>query len=301
MPAENVQFLPRKELLTFEEITRFVNCMVNRCGLTKVRITGGEPLVRHDLHQLVSQLCSISGVKEIGLTTNGILLPEQAQALFDAGLRRINISLDTLDRDRFQQFTRRDNLDRVLAGIETARDVGFECIKINSVAIQGITEEDLVSLGQFSRETGIEVRFIEYMPLDADQIWNRDKVLHAEKMIQILSEEIQPLLPVENPQKNSPATSYRFSDGQGKIGFISSVSRPFCANCNRFRLTAEGKIRNCLFSHSETDIRELLRGNAGEEALIDRVMECISVKKEGHEINSADFLQPERPMYSIGG
>ncbi len=301
MPAENVQFLPRKELLSFEEITRFVECMVRRCGLTKVRLTGGEPLVRHDLHRLISQLGSIVNLRQIGLTTNGILLGQQAQQLFDAGLRHINISLDTLDREKFKQYTRRDNLDKVLAGIEVARQVGFPSIKLNAVAIQGMTEEDLVSLGQFARDTGIEVRFIEYMPLDADQSWEREKVLFAEKMIQILSDGLCQLQPVEKRQKNAPAQSYEFIDGRGKIGFISSVSHPFCTQCNRFRLTAEGKIRNCLFSHEETDIRELLRQEIAEDQLIDRVMQSVSAKKEGHEINTASFLQPERPMYSIGG
>lgn len=301
MPAENVQFLPRKDLLSYEEITRFVNCMATRCGLTKVRLTGGEPLVRHGLHELVSQLCSISQLKEIGLTTNGILLDQQAQPLFDAGLRRINISLDTLDREKFKQYTRRDNLDKVLAGIEAAQNVGFESIKINAVAIQGMTEQDLVSLGQFARETGIEVRFIEFMPLDADHAWEREKVLYAEKMIEILSKEICQLNPCQVVHKNAPAVSYQFADGRGKIGFISSVSRPFCAQCNRFRLTAEGKIRNCLFSQDETDVMELLRSGVEDDVLIDRVMQSIAAKKEGHEINSAKFLQPDRPMYSIGG
>jgi len=301
MPAENVQFLPRKELLSFEEITQFVECMVRRCGLTKVRLTGGEPLVRQGLHQLISQLASIPELKQIGLTTNGILLEQHAERLFEAGLRRINISLDTLDREKYKQYTRRDNLDQVLAGIKTARKIGFPSLKVNAVAIQGMTEDDLVSLGHFARETGIEVRFIEYMPLDADQGWEREKVLFAEKMIQVLSEAISPLQPVDAPQKNSPSQSYEFIDGQGKIGFISSVSKPFCAQCNRFRLTAEGKIRNCLFSNQETDVRELLRADAGEDLLIDRVMQSIATKKEGHEINTANFLQPERPMYSIGG
>ncbi len=302
MPAENVRFLARKELLSFEEITRFVECMVRRCGLKKVRLTGGEPLVRQDLHRLISQLVSIPGLKQIGLTTNGILLEQHAEQLFEAGLRRINISLDTLDREKFKQYTRRDNLDKVLTGIEAARRVGFPCLKVNAVAIQGMTEDDLVSLGYFARETGIEVRFIEYMPLDADQEWKREKVLCTTKMIQILSERISPLLPVSVSEKNSPSQCYEFADGQGRIGFISSISRPFCDQCNRFRLTAEGKIRNCLFSLEETDIRELLRReDVDEEELIDRVAQSVLAKKAGHQINSSDFLQPERPMYSIGG
>ncbi len=301
MPAENVRFLPRRELLSFEEITRFVECMVRRCGVEKVRLTGGEPLVRQDVHRLVQQLNAIPRLKQIGLTTNGILLAQQAEQLYNAGLRRINISLDTLDREKFRQYTRRDNLDQVLSGIKAARRIGFPFLKVNAVAIQGMTEDELVSLGHFARQSGIEVRFIEYMPLDADQNWDREKVLFTEKMIQILSDEICPLQPESSPQKNSPSQGYEFVDGKGKIGFISSVSKPFCSECNRFRLTAEGKIRNCLFSLEETDVRDLLRSECDEDLLIDRVLQCISAKKKGHEINSASFLQPERPMYSIGG
>ena len=301
MPAENVRFLPRRELLSFEEITRFVECMVRRCGVEKIRLTGGEPLVRQDVHRLVQQLNAIPRLKQIGLTTNGILLAQQAEQLYNAGLRRINISLDTLDREKFRQYTRRDNLDQVLSGIKAARRIGFPFLKVNAVAIQGMTEDELVSLGHFARQSGIEVRFIEYMPLDADQNWDREQVLFTEKMIQILSDEICPLQPESSPQKNSPSQGYEFVDGKGKIGFISSVSKPFCSECNRFRLTAEGKIRNCLFSLEETDVRDLLRSECDEDLLIDRVLQCISAKKKGHEINSASFLQPERPMYSIGG
>lgn len=301
MPAENVQFLPRPELLTFEEISRFVELMVRRCGVNKVRLTGGEPLVRQSIHELIEQLVDIPGLNALALTTNGILLPDQAENLYMAGLRRLNISLDTLDRERFKEMTRRDSLDKVLAGIQVAQERGFGPLKLNAVAMRGITEADLVPLAELSRKTGIEVRFIEYMPLDAERLWEREKVLYMDKMIEILSREIAPLLPVDVDQSSNPAVSYEFADGRGRIGFISSVTHPFCSRCNRFRLTADGKIRNCLFSLEETDIRDLLRAGATEDEVIAAVSASIQAKKEGHEINTARFLQPERPMYSIGG
>ncbi|WP_339743809.1 GTP 3',8-cyclase MoaA [uncultured Rubinisphaera sp.] len=301
MPAENVQFLPRPELLTFEEISRFVELMVRRCGVNKVRLTGGEPLVRQSIHELIEQLVDIPGLNALALTTNGILLPDQAENLYMAGLRRLNISLDTLDRERFKEMTRRDSLDKVLAGIQVAQERGFGPLKLNAVAMRGITEADLVPLAELSRKTGIEVRFIEYMPLDAERLWEREKVLYMDKMIEILSREIAPLLPVDVDQSSNPAVSYEFADGRGRIGFISSVTHPFGSRCNRFRLTADGKIRNCLFSLEETDIRDLLRAGATEDEVIAAVSASIQAKKEGHEINTARFLQPERPMYSIGG
>ncbi|MCG6158611.1 GTP 3',8-cyclase MoaA [Rubinisphaera margarita] len=300
MPAENVQYLPRPEVLTFEEITRFVRVMIGHCGIRKIRLTGGEPLVRQNLERLIEQLATIPGLNDLALTTNGILLPQQAAALYAAGLRRLNISIDTLDRDRFQQMTRRDSLEQVLAGIEAARETGFH-VKLNAVAIRGLTEEDLVPLAMLSRESGLEVRFIEYMPLDAERSWERDKVLRTETMLERLEQEIAPLVPLGDHAPSNPAVAYGFEDGRGRIGFISSISRPFCAHCNRFRLTADGKIRNCLFSTEETDLRSLLRSDASDDDLVLAVQQSISAKKEGHEINTARFLQPDRAMHSIGG
>ena len=241
MPAENVRFLPRHDLLSFEEITRFVECMVRRCGVEKVRLTGGEPLVRQDVHRLVQQLDSVPGLKQIGLTTNGILLAQQAEQLYEAGLRRINISLDTLDREKFRQYTRRDNLDQVLSGIETARRIGFPFLKVNAVAIQGMTENELVSLGYFARQSGIEVRFIEYMPLDADQNWDREKVLFTEKMIQILSDEICPLQPESSPQKTRPHKVTNLLMEKGKLAlFLRSVNHSVL-NATGFGLPQKGR------------------------------------------------------------
>ena len=303
MPAEDVQFMEKSELLTFEEIERFVRVVVP-LGINKLRLTGGEPLVRRELHTLVRKLAAIPGVKDIGLTTNGILLADQAELLYQAGLRRINVSLDALSPEKFRKFTRRDGFEQVLAGIEAAQRAGFDPVKINAVSIRGLTEEELVPFGHFARKTGVEVRFIEYMPLDADNTWERGKVLFAHEIIEALSSSIMPLIPVaaESAQGHGgPATEFVVADGIGRIGLIASVSQPFCLSCNRIRLTADGKLRNCLFSLEETDVRGLLREQGHDNELIAAVRASILAKKEGHEINTARFIQPTRPMHSIGG
>ncbi|MEW4529866.1 GTP 3',8-cyclase MoaA [Maioricimonas sp. JC845] len=300
MPADHVQFMDRKHLLTFEEIERCARVAAG-LGVNKIRLTGGEPLVRRDLHVLVGMLTSIEGITDVGLTTNGILLAEQAETLYAAGLRRLNVSLDALDPVKFREVTRRDGYEKVVEGIQVAREVGFDPIKVNAVAIRGVTESEIVPFGQFARETGVEVRFIEYMPLDADNAWERDKVLFAGEIVRVLSEQIGPLDPLPNDDPTAPAVDYAFADGIGRIGFIASVSQPFCASCNRFRLTADGKLRNCLFSLEETDVRALLRSGSGDEAIAEAMRQSVAAKWEGHQINSATFVQPDRPMYSIGG
>lgn len=300
MPAENVQFMNRAHLLTFEEIEAFVR-IVAPLGVRKLRLTGGEPLVRRELPVLIERLVKIEGIRDIGLTTNGILLAEQADDLKRAGLSRINISLDALDPKLFEEITRRTGYEKVIEGIEAARRVGFDPIKINAVSVRGMTESQIVPFGKFARETGVEVRFIEFMPLDADNAWERDQVLFASEILETLSREIAPLVPLPGNDPSAPATDFQFEDGIGRIGMIASVSQPFCQNCNRFRLTADGKIRNCLFSLEETDIKTLLRENAPAETIVEAVRQSISAKKAGHQINSADFIQPDRPMYSIGG
>jgi cyclic pyranopterin phosphate synthase len=297
MPADNVQFMEKKELLTFEEIERFVRLVVP-LGVNKIRLTGGEPLVRRDLHRLVEKISRIAGIEDIGITTNGIL---QAQDLYDAGLRRLNVSLDALDPVKFKEITRREGYEKVLEGIKKAQEVGFDPVKVNAVSIRGMTESEIVPFGHFARETGCEVRFIEYMPLDADAAWERDKVLFAHEIIETLSQEIMPLIPAADQNPNAPAADFVFEDGRGSIGFIASVSQPFCQQCNRFRLTADGKLRNCLFSLDETDVKTLLRGAAPDAEIQQAVRESIAAKWEGHEINTAKFIQPKRPMYSIGG
>ncbi len=296
---ENPQFLPRSQLLSFEEIERFVRIVVP-LGIDKIRLTGGEPLVRRDLPLLVAKIAAIPGIKDIGLTTNGILLAPLAKPLWDAGLRRINVSLDTMDPDRFQQLTRRPGFEQVIEGILAAKAAGFDPVKINAVAMRGSTEEDVVPLARFAREHGLELRFIEYMPLDCG-LWEREKVLFAAEILDRISREIGPLEPAADQDPRAPAIDHDYVDGGGRVGLIASVSRPFCMSCNRVRLTSDGKLRNCLFSLDETDIRSLLRGNATEEEVAQAVRTSVAGKWEGHEINTARFIQPGRLMHSIGG
>ncbi len=297
---ETVTFLPKHNLLSFEEITRFVR-VATTLGIDKIRLTGGEPLVRKDFPRLVGMIAAVPGITDIGITTNGILLAPMAQSLWDAGLRRINVSLDTMDPARFQELTRRPGFEQVIEGIIAAKAAGFDPVKVNAVAIKGMTESDVVPLGRFCRERGLELRFIEYMPLDAGDLWERGKVLYAAEILELLSESIGSLVPVPDQDPRAPALEYEYVDGGGRVGMIASVSRPFCQSCNRVRLTAEGKLRNCLFSLEETDIRVLLRGGAGDSEIAAALKESVAEKWEGHQINTARFIKPERLMHSIGG
>ncbi len=297
---EDVTFLDRAELLSFEEMATVVRVAVGQ-GINKVRLTGGEPLLRRDLPKLVEQLVTIEGLIDIGLTTNAVLLAQQAQALKDAGLTRLNISLDTLDEDRFEQLTRRKALGPVLEGIAEAQRVGFTNIKINAVAIRGMIEHDAAPLAHYCRDRGIELRFIEYMPIGAEE-WERNKLFAAHEILELLESQVAPLRPASNFDPNAPATEFEYLDGRGTVGIIASVTRPFCTKCNRLRLTAEGKLRNCLFSLNEIDIKPLLRRQPMEEELIVAALQdCVRSKWEGHEINSAKFIKPLRTMHSIGG
>ena len=300
MPSELVRFKPRHELLTFEEIARFAR-VVAGLGVNKIRLTGGEPLVRHDLASLVAQLRAVAGVHEIALTTNGILLAEQAQALRDAGLSRVNVSLDTLDEERFFQISRREGLDAVLRGIFAAKEAGFRKIRLNAVAIRNLTEPDVVPLARFGREHGMEMRFIEFMPLDADGQWDSSQVLSGARIREIIEESIGPLVPLDVVDPSQPATDYAFANGGGQIGFINPVSQPFCGDCNRLRLTAEGQIRNCLFSTEEWDARALLRGGGTDDELAELIRTSVGAKRAGHGIDSDQFVKPARAMYQIGG
>ncbi len=300
MPETGVQFTERSEILSFEEIERFVRVAV-RLGINKLRITGGEPLVRRDLPVLIRKLLAIPGIQDLALTTNAVLLSEMAEPLYEAGLRRINIHLDTLDRERFRQITRRDDLAKVLLGVETCLRLGYGPVKLNAVAIKGLTEADIVPIARFCRERAVEPRFIEFMPLDAQQLWDRTRVLSADEMIGVLSREVSPLLEVPDRDPRAPATEYRYADGGGRVGFIASVTRPFCMNCNRIRLTADGKLRYCLFAIEEADVKSLLRSGAGDGEIAALIRSNVKDKWAGHEINSARFVPPPRPMYAIGG
>jgi cyclic pyranopterin phosphate synthase len=300
MPEHDVAFVERGEILDFEEIERFVRIAVG-LGIVKLRVTGGEPLVRRDLPKLIRRLTAIPGIRDLALTTNGVLLPGLAEPLYEAGLRRINVHLDTLDRERFIRITRRDEIDKVVAGLDLCKRLGYSKIKLNAVAVRNLVEPDIVPLARYARENGFEVRYIEFMPLDAQNLWDRSKVLLADEIIDTLSREIAPLVPVPDPDPRAPASEYAFADGIGRVGFIASVSRPFCLNCNRIRLTADGKLRYCLFAIQEDDVKSLMRSGASDEEIAALIRRNLAGKWEGHEINSAKFVAPPRPMYSIGG
>jgi cyclic pyranopterin phosphate synthase len=300
MPAENVRFKPRREILSFEEIERFVR-VVARLGVVKLRLTGGEPLVRSNLDRLVARLAAVPGIRDIALTTNGILLAEQAEGLRAAGLRRLNVSLDSLSEEKFRRITRREGLDRVLEGISAAQRAGFRRLKLNAVAIRGLTEDDVVPLAHFARAGRLELRFIEYMPLDADGQWDDSQVLAGEEIRRLIEEGVCPLEPVEPDDPSQPATDYRYLDGGGVVGFINPVTQPFCRRCNRLRLTAEGQVRNCLFSIAEWDARRVMRSGGSDEELAQLVRDSVAAKRAGHGINTGDFVRPQRAMYQIGG
>ncbi len=300
MPEREVEYVPRAEILTFEEIERFVRIAIG-LGIREVRLTGGEPLLRKDLPDLVRRLSAIPGIEDLALTTNGVLLEEFAAPLYEAGLRRVNVHLDTLDPERFLRITRRDVHGRVLAGIEACRRIGYSPIKINTVAVKGLVEEDIVPLARFGREKGCEIRYIEFMPLDAQGLWQRERVLLAADIVAMLSRDIGPLVELPGRDARAPALEYTFADGIGRVGFIASVSRPFCRECNRIRLTADGHLRYCLFALEEADAKALLRGGAPDGCISDAICDVVRAKWEGHEINTARFVAPPRPMYSIGG
>ncbi len=299
MPEAGVKYAPRGEILSFEEIERFARIAVS-LGIDKLRVTGGEPLVRRGLPALIRRLAAIPGLRDLALTTNGVLLDELAGPLYEAGLRRINVHLDTLDRERFLKIARRDELYRVLAGLEAARRLGYR-VKLNAVAVKGLVEPDIAPLARFARENGFEARFIEFMPLDAQNLWDRSRVLTEDEILSILSREIAPLVPVPGADPSAPAAEYEYADGGGRVGFIASVSRPFCRNCNRIRLTADGKLRYCLFALDEDDVKGLMRSGAADEEIAALIRRNVAGKWEGHEINSSRFVAPPRPMYSIGG
>ncbi len=279
---------------------RFVR-IVTGIGVQRLRLTGGEPLVRADLPQLVEQLSALGEVEDLALTTNGTLLAEQAVALRRAGLDRLNISLDTLSEATFQKISRRPGLDRVLAGIAAAQEAGFECIRLNAIAIRSLTEAEIVPLAHFARQRGLELRFIEYMPLDADENWQAVDVLDGDAVRRALEVEFGPLVPVAPPYPNQPATDFVYADGRGRIGLINPVSYPFCTDCDRLRLTAEGQVRNCLFSTKEWDARRLLREGGSDAEIAELVRDCVWDKAPAHGIGSDEFLRPERAMYQIGG
>ena len=299
MPAEGLEWLPRDEILSFEEIARLVTVLA-AMGVDEVRLTGGEPLVRRDLPVLVSLLGAIDGVRDLSLTTNGVLLDRFAGPLVEAGLTRLNVSLDSLSHVRFAEITRRDALDRVLAGLaEAERYPELRPIKVNCVAIRGFTEEEVPVLAELARRKPYVVRFIEFMPLDADEAWREDEVLTGGE-IRALIEERWPL--EEIPAKpSSTARRFRFADGAGEIGFVNPVSEPFCSSCDRIRLTADGQLRTCLFSRREWDLKQPLRDGATDDELATLIRFAIRHKELKHKINDPGFVRASRSMSQIGG
>ena len=299
MPAEGLEWLPRDEVLSFEEIARIVHVLASM-GVNEVRLTGGEPLIRRDLPTLVRLVAQTPGVEDLSLTTNGILLDRLAQPLVAAGLRRINVSLDSLSHTRFAEITRRDALDRVLAGLEEAEQYPeLRPIKVNCVAMRGFTEEEVPALAELARRKPYVVRFIEFMPLDADASWRQEEVLTGDE-IRALIEERWPL--VEIPAKaSSTARRFRFADGAGEIGFVNPVSDPFCSSCDRIRLTADGKLRTCLFSRREWDLKSPLRRGASDDDLAALLRWAVRHKELKHRINEPGFVRASRSMSQIGG
>ena len=314
MPLD-VAFKPREELLSYEEIVRVARVAAG-LGIRSIRITGGEPLVRREVAELVRQLVTISGIEEVSLTTNGLLLEEQAADLRRAGLHRLNVSLDALNEDLFERIARRQGLDRVLAGLAAAKAAGFQSIRINAVSIRGLTEGEIVPLAQFCRREGFHLRFIEFMPLDGESSWSDGQVLSGREVRDILARHFGPLVPVVRADAGQPAIDYAYADhdianvaadagGQpaqaAGVGFIDPVTQPFCDRCDRLRLTADGQFRNCLFSTTEWDARQVLRTGGSDEEIARLLRDCVLVKRAAHGIGTPAFERPARAMYQIGG
>lgn len=297
MPAEGLDWMAREDLLTYEELTRVARVCVDRFGFDGIRLTGGEPTVRANLPVLIEQLSSL-GV-DLSLTTNGTTLTNLAPSLVDAGLERINISLDSLQRERFEQITRRDELDKVLEGIDAAVRSGLSPVKINCVVMRGVNDDEIVDFARFGRERGVTVRFIEFMPLDAQGEWTNEQVVTKAEIVAAIG-EVFALEPVAE-RESDPAARWRYVDGGGEFGVIPSVTEAFCESCDRVRLTADGMLRHCLFATRELDLRSLLRGGATDDELAAAITAEVGAKWAGHQINQVHFIRPTRSMSQIGG
>ena len=310
MPAEGMVWLPKSEILSFEEIERVARLFVERYGVDGIRLTGGEPTVRAHLPVLVAKLAKLvvpadsasplAGQPiDLALTTNGATLVNCVDELRDAGLGRINISLDTLDREKFERMTRRDELERVLAGIDAACAAGFSSVKINAVVERGANDDEILDLAEFGRTKGVEVRFIEFMPLDAEGHWVNDKVVSQDEIVARIA-AVHPLESV--PARGAaPADRWRYLDGRGTVGVIPSVTKPFCGDCDRVRLTADGQFRTCLFATTEFDLRTRLRDGSNDDVVAAEIERAVGTKWAGHQINQVNFIRPKRTMSQIGG
>lgn len=299
MPEHADQFLPRDEHLRYDEIARFVG-IVAPLGLNRLRLTGGEPLLRPGLEQLVAKLATTEGVADVALTTNGMLLADQIPALVDAGLRRVNISLDTLSEQTFRAMSRREGLDRVLKGIAAAVDAPGLTVRLNSLVLRDVNLDDVIALVEFAAGRDVTLRFIEFMPLDANRNWSESRMVRGDEIREILADRFGGLEPAGDTDPSQPATDYLLPGG-GRVGFIDTVTRPFCDACDRLRLTSDGKLRNCLFGQQEWDVRDMLRTHADPERVLGQVHDCLAAKHAAHGIADTDFRPPQRAMYQIGG
>ncbi len=301
MPAEGLPWLKKAEILSYEEIERIARVAVS-IGIEQIRLTGGEPLVRRDVPDLVRQLHRIEGLRSLSITTNGILLKQQGKALAEAGLNRINVSLDSLVREKFAKLTRRDQLDRVLEGLEEVEKYpAIHPIKVNAVAIRDYSEEEALDFVRLARRKAYVMRWIEFMPLDADQLWRKEDILTGAELKAIIEAEYGPLVPITTGDPSETARRYTFSDGIGEIGFINPVSEPFCAMCDRIRLTADGQLRTCLFATEETDLRAVIRSDASDDALAATIRRAVWHKELKHYIGDKRFKRANRSMSMIGG
>jgi cyclic pyranopterin phosphate synthase len=298
MPEEGMQWMKREQLLSYEEIARLAGVFAS-LGVSHIRLTGGEPLMRSDLHTLVAMLRHIPGITDIALTTNGYFLAEQVGQLMQAGLTRLNVSLDSLDPRMIADLTRRDYFERIWAGIEESERLGLGPIKLNVVLIRGVNDNEILRFAELARTRPFIVRFIEFMPIGKEDGWTMERVVPAAEVLATIARRY-PLSPVVEDDRR-PAERYRFSDGSGEVGVISSVTQPFCDHCDRVRITSDGKFRTCLFSLQETDLRSMLRGGAGDGELEDVIAGAVRAKEEGHLINRPGFVRPERTMSRIGG
>jgi len=293
------QWVPKSHILSFEEIERVVRIAV-KLGIQKIRLTGGEPLLRHNVENLVAQIAAIPGIEDLAMTTNGSLFPQKAAALRDAGLKRISFSLDSLNRENFKKITGRDGLDEVLGGIRLARELRFRPLKVNAVIIRGINDHEIESLAEFARDHDLVFRFIEFMPLDSARAWLKEMVVSGSEVLSRLQARFE-LKALPANSSSETARRWAFSDGRGEIGIIAPVSEPFCGHCNRIRLTADGKIRTCLFSVTEHDLRSQLRGGASDEDIAEWFRAVVLQKEARHHIGEPDFVTPSRSMSCIGG
>jgi cyclic pyranopterin phosphate synthase len=296
MPAEGMTWLPRDEVLTFEELERVARLLVEVHGIRSIRLTGGEPTVRAHLPVLVGKLAALP--VDLALTTNGATLRSVAGALADAGLRRVNVSLDSLRPDRFLELTRRDELDNVLDGVDAALESGLTPVKVNVVVVRGVNEDEIEDLAAYGRDRGVTIRFIEFMPLDGGDTWRNDQVVTQAEILERIA-AVHPIEPVA--RGHEPAERFRYLDGRGEVGVIPSVTRPFCEQCDRIRLTADGQLRSCLFSLEDHDLRGVLRSGGSDDDLSTAIERCVSAKWAGHAINQVQFVKPRRSMSQIGG